>query len=362
MSTNQNAQSSLFDTLYCDEEEGSEITSNDYCFNGENDLHSLCSMLLEQDLLWDDEELQSLFCKEKETCIKSNTIIEAGTSFSVARKESVEWVLRTNSFFGFAAMTAVLAVNYLDRFLCGLTMQKDKPWMIQLAAVTCLSLAAKVEETRVPLLLNLQVECTKYVFEAKTIQRMEILVLSSLNWTMNPVTPLSFLDHIVRRLGLKRYIHWEFLKLCENLLLSIISDSRFLRYLPSVLATATMLNVVHQVGQFNAIGYEKQLLKVLKINKEEVDECYELIQETLCCSGLNGKNMTQKRKFCQISGSPCGALDQFLFPSIPSEHSSFPAASCISSATNHPIFKKSRVQERRMKLNRVFVDAVGSPH
>ena len=40
--------------------------------------------------------------------------------------------------------------------------------MIQLAVVTCLSLAAKVEETQVPLLSDLQVEDSEYVFEAKT--------------------------------------------------------------------------------------------------------------------------------------------------------------------------------------------------
>ncbi|XLR29936.1 hypothetical protein S83_057836, partial [Arachis hypogaea] len=103
-------------------------------------------------------------------------------------------------------------------------LQKDreKPWMIQLASVTCISLVAKVEETQVPLLLDLQVEDVKYVFEAKTIQRMELLILSTLNWKMHHVTPLSFLDHIIRRLGLKTHLHWQFLKRCENLLLSLL--------------------------------------------------------------------------------------------------------------------------------------------
>ncbi|KAF6170245.1 hypothetical protein GIB67_035350 [Kingdonia uniflora] len=79
--------------------------------------------------------------------------------------------------------------------------------MTQLVIVACLSLAAKVEETQVPLLLDLQVEETKYVFEAKTIQRMELLVLSKLHWKMNPVTPLLFVDHIIRWLGLKTHHH-----------------------------------------------------------------------------------------------------------------------------------------------------------
>ncbi|KAL1326428.1 hypothetical protein AAHE18_13G228000 [Arachis hypogaea] len=43
-----------------------------------------------------------------------------------------------------------------DRFLLSFHFQREKPWMIQLASVTCISLAAKVEETQVPLLLDLQ--------------------------------------------------------------------------------------------------------------------------------------------------------------------------------------------------------------
>ncbi|KAI8017255.1 Cyclin-D3-1 [Camellia lanceoleosa] len=44
----------------------------------------------------------------------------------------------------------------------------------QLVAVACLSLAAKVEETQVPFLLDFQVEESKFIIEAKTIQRMEL--------------------------------------------------------------------------------------------------------------------------------------------------------------------------------------------
>lgn len=61
------------------------------------------------------------------------------------------------------------------------------------------------------------------MFEAKAIQRMEVLVLSTLQWKMNPVTPLSFLDYIARRLGLKDHLCWEFLRRCGRILLSVIS-------------------------------------------------------------------------------------------------------------------------------------------
>jgi cyclin D3 len=75
-----------------------------------------------------------------------------------ARCEAVEWILKVNEHYSFTALTAVLAVNYLDRFLFSVHLQKEKPWMAQLAAVSCLSLAAKVEETQVPLLLDFQVD------------------------------------------------------------------------------------------------------------------------------------------------------------------------------------------------------------
>ena len=263
----------LLDALYCEEErweeedeQENECLQDKYGnvdYDGTDPSSTLLPLfLLEHDLFWEDEELLSLFSKEEQ---QQQWILSA--SLAVSRREMVEWMMKVNAHYGFSALTAILAVNYLDRFLSSRHFQGDKPWMNQLAAVTCLSLAAKVEETQVPLLLDLQVcrvsikkkrkrkkepldvsifcwidyfrfesgfcetfqvEDTKYVFEAKTIQRMELLVLSTLQWKMNPVTPLSFIDHIIRRLGLKTHLHWEFLHRCERLLLSVVAGKHFL--------------------------------------------------------------------------------------------------------------------------------------
>ncbi|MFS8016308.1 putative cyclin [Helianthus anomalus] len=58
--------------------------------------------------------------------------------------------------------------------------------------------ASKVEEIQAPFLLDLQMEGTEFVFESKTIMKMELLVLSSLDWKMNLVTPLAFVHYIMR--------------------------------------------------------------------------------------------------------------------------------------------------------------------
>lgn len=151
MAIEQNAQKSLLDALYCEDEKWGDVEDQ----NEEDEMNLSLSplFLLEQDFFWEDEELQSLFLKERETCIRFNNEI-AGQS----RKEAVEWILKINAHHGFSSLTSILAVNYLDRFLQSLSLEQEKkPWMMQLAAVTCLSLAAKVEETHVPLLLDLQV-------------------------------------------------------------------------------------------------------------------------------------------------------------------------------------------------------------
>ncbi|XP_047338310.1 cyclin-D3-1-like [Impatiens glandulifera] len=336
-----------FDALYCEEEEQGqqwedeeeeeddngvvvELGPERSCVvgGGTNNVPFLLPLLLlsEQDLLWEDEELVSLFSKEQEQ-IHPNPDMDP--ALILVRKEAVEWMFKVVAFYGFTTLTSILAINYLDRFLSTVHFQRDKPWMVQLSAVTCLSIAAKVEETQVPLLLDLQVEDTKYMFEAKTIQRMELVVLSALKWRMNLVTPLSFMDHIVMRLGLKKKTHlqWEFLRRSERLIVSVVADWRSVCFLPSVLATATMLHIIIQQQEVdplnnnnnndNAIDYQTQLLRLLNITNQEeqekVKDCYQLIMDILSSSKKKMMNgvVNKKRKYDEEENpeSPNGVID-----------------------------------------------------
>ncbi|KAI5354426.1 PREDICTED: cyclin-D3-1 [Prunus dulcis] len=342
----------LLDALYCSEEhleeqasiveyfqEEDEFVGDSCCYSNISSYKPIkVPILLEQDLFWDNEELISLLSKEAEQNGELQKPLQISSSVSGARKEAVDWMLRVITHFSFSALTAVLAVDYFDRFFFSLQFQIEKPWTTQLAAVACLSLAAKVEETQVPLLLDFQVEDSKYFFEARTIKRMEILVLSTLQWKMNPVTPLSFVDYITRRLGLKHHLCWEFLKRCELILLNLISDSRFMSFLPSVVATATMLHVVNNIEPCLHVEYQNQLLGILGIDKDKVDDCYKLVLE-LSSSGGHGKP-SNKRKFGSIPGSPNGVIDMSF--SSDSSNDSWAVASSVSSSPE-PLSKKRKL-------------------
>ncbi|GMQ11099.1 hypothetical protein CsSME_00053865 [Camellia sinensis var. sinensis] len=87
---------------------------------------------------------------------------------------------------------------HFDRFLSRRAIDSDKWWAMQLLSVACLSLAAKMEEYRVPSPSEFQLECD---FESKVIQRMELLILNTLKWRMSSVAPFAFIHYFIRTLG-----------------------------------------------------------------------------------------------------------------------------------------------------------------
>ncbi|XP_065628275.1 cyclin-D3-2-like [Quercus suber] len=243
-----------------------------------------------------DEQLDKQYCwlhillsKEDETHTKLSTcFLKANMSLIIisARQEAVQWILAVNSYHDFSASTAVLSVNYLDQFLLSFQSSSDmpmKPWMVQLAAVACLSLAAKVVEIHVPLLFDLQVEKSEYVFRPKSIQKMELLVLSLLDWRMNPVTPLSFINHIIKMVPMGDHQHLEFSALFKHRVLSLLSDFKLVHYQPSIISAAVTLHVMKHMdfGGENLDSCKNELCGILQFNKEKHEACYQLIQTSL---------------------------------------------------------------------------------
>ncbi|MBA0824441.1 hypothetical protein Goarm_021114, partial [Gossypium armourianum] len=343
----------ILQKLYCEEEESFEDDNgSEICVETVKKETFLPSFFIENDCFFEqDDELFVLMSKEKQTH-HGYIDVNSNKPLVLARKQALGLFFKVKEHYGFNALTMVLAVNYFDRFISSLKLQQDNPWMSQLAAVACLSLAAKVEETQVPVLLDLQVEESNYVFDSKTIQRMELLVLSTLQWRMNPITPISFFNHITSRLGLKSHLHFEFLHSCEHLLLLVITDSRFMLYIPSILAAATMLHVIKDIEPCHYLEYQKQLIGVLKICEDEVNSCYELISEL-----LESRGHKRKRRLVPSPSSPNGVIDASF--SCDNLVDSWAVTTSSVSSSSYPQFKRSRAPDQQMRLpsvNRMFVD------
>ncbi|GLJ46975.1 hypothetical protein SUGI_0991470 [Cryptomeria japonica] len=257
-----------------------------------------------------------------------------------ARLRAVSWILKVQKFHSFRAETALLAVNYLDRFMaCTEIEQAKRGWAMQLASVASLSLAAKMEENSVPLLINLQVEGAEYIFEARTVQRMELILLGALKWRMSTVTPLSYICHGTHILGLQKQQIRNLTLRCNEAALCIVKDIRVLNFRPSVVAAAIMLCTMRKAQILNSVECERRLLSGLKVDKGIVEECYKLVLESL------GKLISSwKRRVCTSSslqqGSPHGVMDASF--SCNSDNSS------ANYAPKDPSFEPSASKKRRI--------------
>ncbi|KAI4316615.1 hypothetical protein L6164_024580 [Bauhinia variegata] len=145
----------------------------------------------------EDEYLNILIEREIDLGFKKDEPLGFGNWIKHARLDAINWILKTRATFGFRFQTAYLSVTYMDRFLSRRSIDSDKYWAIRILSVACLSIAAKIEECNVPALSEFQLE--DYSFESKVIQRMELLVLSTLEWKMGFITPFVFLPYFITK-------------------------------------------------------------------------------------------------------------------------------------------------------------------
>lgn len=219
-----------------------------------------------------------------------------------ARDEILDWIAKVHSQFNFGPMCAYLAVNYLDRFLSAYDLPKEKAWMMQLLGVACLSIAAKMEETDVPLSLDLQGGDAKFVFEAKTIQRMELLVLTTLKWRMQAITPFSYIDYFIKKINNDQI---SSINKSVELILSTLKGIHFLEFKPSVIAAAVAISFAVKT---ETVDSDKALSALVQhVQKDNVMKCIELIQELSLASDY--VKVPIVTSIPSVPQSPIGVLD-----------------------------------------------------
>ncbi|KAJ8476171.1 hypothetical protein OPV22_019898 [Ensete ventricosum] len=255
--------------LGCDEEEKQEQG-----LNGEVERRSLCHFPGERGDFY-GEPLQSedriALMVERESHhlpeVDYAGRLRRGQLDLAARSDAIDWIQRVHAHYKFGPLSAYLSVNYLDRFLSAYKLPQGKASMTQLLSVACLSIAAKVEEAEVPLSLELQVGEAKYVFEARTIRRMELLVLSTLKWRMQAVTPFSFIDYFLYKLCDEKSPDNLLIYHSMDLILGTIREIDFLEFRPSEIAAAVALSALKETQDS---GIDKFLTCLSHVDKERV--------------------------------------------------------------------------------------------
>ncbi|KAG6513069.1 cyclin-D2-1-like [Zingiber officinale] len=199
---------------------------------------------------------------------------------SAAREEAVAWILRVQAYYCFRPLTAYLAVNYMDRVLSSHRLPQNE-WALQLLSVACLSLAAKMDETILPSLLDLQVERAKFIFEPRTIIRMELLVLTALNWRLRSVTPFTFISFFVHKIdSVGKYAQY-LVALATEITLATMKDVRFLSHCPSSLAAAAIIRSTDEIVGLDSINPEAAASWCAGLTEEGIANCYRSMENVI---------------------------------------------------------------------------------
>ncbi|GMY11925.1 cyclin-D1-1-like isoform X2 [Fagus crenata] len=263
---------SMSPILYCNEVATDVVSSNaDIC---DHDFHATLDFLSDY-----ESSIISVFDSEMDQMLELESIhrLRGNPGIVSARKDAVNWMLKVHAYYQFRPETAYLSVNYLDRFLSSHTLPKGKGWPLQLLSVACLALAAKMEETSVPLLIDLQVKEPRFLFKPKTVQRMELLVMANLKWRLHRTTPFDFVHYFIAKLSclgspLNDCSH--VLSHASDLIISTCQMIDFLDYPPSSIAAAAVLCATDQYVDDQELGYFHK--------RELVKNCYNLMKQTKC--------------------------------------------------------------------------------
>ncbi|KAA8530775.1 hypothetical protein F0562_005457 [Nyssa sinensis] len=305
-----------------------------------NNQKRLCSIDRSEPLialpLQSEESFGLMVDKERELMPKDDYLkrLRSGDLDLGVRREALDWIWKAHAHYSFGPSSVCLSVNYLDRFLSFYELPRGKTWTVQLLAVACLSLATKMEETEVPMTVDLQVGEPKFVFEGKTIQRMELLVLTTLKWRMQACTPCSFIDYFLRKINDGQLESGSLISRSVQLILSTIKGIDFLEFRPSEIAAAVAISVS---GEIQAINIDKAVACFIHVEKGRVLKCVELIQDLTLISGSTN---LASASVPSVPQSPVGVLDAAC---LSYKSDDITVGSCANSSHSSPDTKRRKL-------------------
>jgi len=190
---------------------------------------------------YQDDILQHAKTRELEYLPKFN-YMERQTDISFPmRSILVDWLVEVGEEFDVETETVHLAVNYVDRFLSYMSVQRAK---LQLVGTSSMFIASKYEEIY-PKELDKFVYITDDTYNKKQVLKMEKLILGVLKFNVSPPTAHFFVDHLAKMAGCEKKVVALAQYLAE---LSLLDGQTYLGYLPSVVGSAAVALARHTLG------------------------------------------------------------------------------------------------------------------
>lgn len=147
----------------------------------------------------------------------------------------VDWLVEVGEEYKLQTETLHLAINYIDRFLSYMAVQRSK---LQLVGAACMFIAAKYEEIYPPDVSEF-VYITDDTYNKRQVLRMEHLVLKVLGFDLSVPSSFLFLNKMVEMEQLEQDVKDRLAALAAYLAeLALVDGENYLKYPPSQVAAS----------------------------------------------------------------------------------------------------------------------------
>lgn len=210
------------------------------------------------------------------------------------RQILVDWLVEVSEEYKLHQETLYLTVNFIDRFLSFMSVQRPK---LQLVGTACMFIAAKYEEIYPPDVGEF-VYITDDTYSKKQVLRMEHLVLKVLGFELSIPTPLYFVNVFAKVSGCSK----EESCLAQYLSELTLMDGMFLQYRPSEIGASAVAIARHTCGQ-SVNAWPAVLESLTEYNTATLKGCVGKLQElftkasTLPQQAIREKYSTEKYCF-----------------------------------------------------------------
>jgi len=152
----------------------------------------------------------------------------------------VDWLVEVAEEYRLVPETLFLAVNYIDRFLAHVPVNRSK---LQLVGVTCMLIASKYEEIHPPAVDEF-VYISDNTYKREEILHMEGMILNRLKFELSIATTRVFLNRFMKVANVGECDQTTE-KLCEYLCELTLQEYAFVKYRPSEIAAAALRLALH---------------------------------------------------------------------------------------------------------------------
>merc|ERR1711862_1060624 len=195
------------------------------------------------------------------------------------RKIVTDWMLEVCEDQQCKSEVFFLSINYLDRFLSRVNIQKEQ---FQLCASVCILLASKFSQV-VPISTDKLVIYTDSSVTAQELRQWEIKILNVLQWELSSVTSHSFLQHYIH--GLENKINIEKVRNhAESIAAMAATEYAFICAKQSVLAAAALSVAVKEEveDEKEHKGINEKLAQMINCSHSEIVFYAHHLDKLLC--------------------------------------------------------------------------------